>query len=95
MRVIGVTNHLIVGSIGNDPLILSIFDFECVDELLFESMRVFTDKVLRTLAEVRHALRMISAPLMLCESILILALLLAHLAVELVFSQHLSNFKIY
>ena len=52
VRVVRVPNHLIVCSIGDDPLILAIFDLERVDKLLFEGVRVLADEELRLLTEV-------------------------------------------
>ena len=88
MRVVRVTNHFIVRPVGNDPLILTVLDFECVEELLLKRVGIFVDEELRLLAKVRHALCVIGASFVLCKGIFVLALLLAHFTVELVLSQH-------
>eukprot|EP00353_Schmidingerella_taraikaensis_P018685 CAMPEP_0185621222 /NCGR_PEP_ID=MMETSP0436-20130131/56578_1 /TAXON_ID=626734 ORGANISM="Favella taraikaensis, Strain Fe Narragansett Bay" /NCGR_SAMPLE_ID=MMETSP0436 /ASSEMBLY_ACC=CAM_ASM_000390 /LENGTH=98 /DNA_ID=CAMNT_0028262255 /DNA_START=183 /DNA_END=475 /DNA_ORIENTATION=- len=59
MRVIWVPDDLIVGSIGHDPLILTILDLEGVNEVLLEVMGVLGYEVLWLFAEGRHALSVV------------------------------------
>ena len=84
MRVIRVSDHLVVGTVGDYPLVLTVFDLETVHELRLKLVWVLVDEELGSFAEGLHARCMVRAFLVLGECIFIFALLLAHLAVELV-----------
>ena len=86
MRVIRISDHFIVCSIGSHPLVLAILDLKIVNELLLKIVRILSHKELGPLTELRHLLGVVCAALVLRECIFILALLLAHLTVKLVLS---------
>ena len=86
MSVEFVSDDFIVGSIGHNPLVLSILDPEGVNKLLLELSGVLANEELGSLVEASHSFQVKCAPLMLVKCVLILALFLAHLAVVLVLS---------
>ena len=94
MRMIGVSDHFIVRPIRNHPLIFAILDLKSVNELFLEVLGVLGYKVLGSLAKVRHLRLMVRTALVLDKSILVFALLLAHLTVKLMLPKsHLLFFN--
>ena len=85
--MVGVSDHLIVNPICDDPLIFWILYFKLVDKLGFKIKTVFLNEILRLLSKSIHLIQVEARSLVLVESVLILALLLTHLAVVLVFTQ--------
>ena len=84
MRVVRISDHLIVRAVRYDPLILAILYFEFIDELGLEVVRIFANEILGPIAELAHFLCMISTAFMLCKSILVFALFLTHFTVVFV-----------
>ncbi len=92
MRVIGISNHFIIGAIRNHPLVLAILRPESVNKLLCKLLRILLHEELRSLVEGAHPGEVIAGFLMLIECVLVFALFLTHLAVELVLSQRHASF---
>ena len=65
MRVVWVSDHLVVCAISDNPLVLAILYLEFVNELRFKVVRILADEELGSFAEAAHLLCVIRATLML------------------------------
>ena len=86
MRMVWVSDILIVCFIGWNEALSAVFNTEKLTKFMLHIITELLNEVIRVLVEINHVLLVKCGPFVLFECILVLALLLAHLTVVFMFA---------